>query len=257
NVLNVAQAVDAGPVATINEGGTYQQTGSTTYLGADHATVDYGDGSGTVGLPLTHYGNYSVFNLGHLYADNRTTPYTVTVKVYNAASNVLGSATAAVSVQNVPPTTTAPADQAAAVGASTSLNLGSFSDPGPDSPWAVTVNWGDNSTDNFNASSPGSLGVRSHLYAHNGIFFVTVTVQDKDQGRGTAFFRVTVAPSVVLSGASSVNEGSAYLLGLGLVGSSLVGSITSYTVHWGDGTDTGVIPGSPAGNLTHLYSAAP
>jgi Ca2+-binding RTX toxin-like protein len=254
NVLNVAQAVDAGPDATIKEGGTYQQTGSTTYLGADHTTVDYGDGSGTVSLPLTHYGNYSVFNLSHLYADNRTAPYTVTVKVYDALNHLLGTDTAAVTVQNVPPTVTAPADQAAAVNVSTPLNLGSFSDPGPDSPWAVTVDWGDNSSDNFNASAPGSLGARSHLYAHNGIFLVTVTVRDKDEGTGAASFRVTVAPSVVLSGASSVNEGSSYLLGLGLVGSSLVGSVTSYTVHWGDGTDTGAIPGSPAGNLSHVYA---
>ena len=41
-------------------------------------------------------------------------------------------------------------------GAGQSVNLGSFSDPGPDSPWAVDVDWGDGSTHTtFTAYQPG------------------------------------------------------------------------------------------------------
>ena len=64
----------------------------------------------------------------------------------------------AVSVANVAPTVTAPADQTVNEGASTSISLGSFTDPGADNPWAVDVNWGDGSTDTtFNTSATGVL----------------------------------------------------------------------------------------------------
>ena len=65
-----------------------------------------------------------------------------------------------VTVSNVAPTVTAPANQTANEGASTSFSLGSFSDPGVnDSPWAVDVDWGDGTAHStFSASSQGSLG---------------------------------------------------------------------------------------------------
>ena len=47
----------------------------------------------------------------------------------------------AVAIANVAPTVTAPANQSSDEGENKSFNLGSFSDPGPDSPWAVDVNW--------------------------------------------------------------------------------------------------------------------
>ena len=59
---------------------------------------------------------------------------------------------------NVAPTVTAPADQTANEGASTSFGLGSFSDPGAnDAPWAVDVSWGDSTTDTaFNRATQGA-----------------------------------------------------------------------------------------------------
>ena len=59
-----------------------------------------------------------------------------------------------VTVNNVVPSVAAPAGQSANEGENKSFNLGSFSDPGAnDAPWAVTVNWGDASTNTtFNAS---------------------------------------------------------------------------------------------------------
>src|SRR5438105_5776357 len=95
-----------------------------------------------------------------------------------------GESTFNVTVSNLNPTVTAPADQTANEGASTSFNLGSFSDPGVnDNPWAVDVNWGDSSSHTtFNQSSQGSLGSQSHTYADNGTYTVTVKVTDKDNG---------------------------------------------------------------------------
>src|SRR5207302_11330800 len=48
-----------------------------------------------------------------------------------------------VSVVNVAPAVTAAANQSSDEGASHSFDLGSFTDPGADNPWAVDVNWGD------------------------------------------------------------------------------------------------------------------
>src|SRR5207237_5911362 len=126
----------------------------------------------------------------HTYANNGATPYTVTVKVTDKDGGS-GTATFKVTVANVPPSVTAAADQSASEGTAQSFNLGSFTDPGPDSPWAVDVAWGDGSPHTtFNQSTTGSLGSQPHTYADNGVYTVTVKVTDKDGGSGTATFKV-------------------------------------------------------------------
>jgi len=79
-VNNVAPTVDAGPDATILEGGTFESAGSFVDPGVDDtwtATVDYGDGSGTQALKLSG----KTFVLSHMYAGNGSGPFTVTVSV--------------------------------------------------------------------------------------------------------------------------------------------------------------------------------
>src|SRR4029077_20850284 len=91
-----------------------------------------------------------------------------------------------VQVTNVAPSVTAPSNQTANEGAATTFTLRSFSDPGPDSPWAVDVNWGDGLPHaTFNATTTGSLGTRSHTYGDNGSYTVTVKVTDKDGASDT------------------------------------------------------------------------
>ena len=46
-----------------------------------------------------------------------------------------------------------------------------------------------------------------------------------------------VAPSIAISGAANVNEGSAYSLTLGAVTDPGTDTVSSYVVHWGDGSD--------------------
>src|SRR5205807_5277211 len=99
-----------------------------------------------------------------------------------------------ITVKNVAPTVTAPSDQSSDEGASHAFDLGSFSDPGVnDAPWAVHVNWGDNTSTNGTRSAQGGLGTSSHTYDDNGTYTVTVKVTDKDGGSGEASFKVTVA----------------------------------------------------------------
>ena len=107
-----------------------------------------------------------------------------------------------------------PADQTANEGDDQDFNLGSFTDPGPDSPWAVSVDWGDGSTDTtFNQAAPGSLGTASHTYADGpATRTVTVTVTDGTAPATRTTFTVTVAnvaPTVAFTaGPVTVNEGA-------------------------------------------------
>src|SRR5207248_1824636 len=145
-----------------------------------------------------------------------------------------------VTVTNVPPAVTAPASQSSNEGASTSFALGSFSDPGAtDNPWAVDVNWGDGSTHTtFNTTTQGTITAQSHAYADGpNTYTVCVKVTDKDGGAGSATFQVTVnnvAPTISLSGAGSVDEGSSYSLTLGSVVDPGQDTVSAYSIDWGD-----------------------
>src|SRR5205085_7661808 len=99
-----------------------------------------------------------------------------------------------VQVANVPPISTGAADHSSRAGTLHSALPSSFTDPGPDGPWAVDVAWGDGSPHTtFNQNTTGSLGTSPHTYADNGVYTVTVKVTDHDGGYGSATFKVTVA----------------------------------------------------------------
>ena len=93
-VSNVPPVVDAGPDATILEGGTFESAGSLTDPGADswNATVDYGDGSGIQPLALSG----KDFLLSHTYAGDGSGPFTVRVTVQDDNNAGVGQALRAV-----------------------------------------------------------------------------------------------------------------------------------------------------------------
>src|SRR5205807_3989628 len=114
----------------------------------------------------------------------------------------------AVTINNVPPSVTAPADQSSNEGASKSFDLGSFTDPGADNPWTVDVSWGDGHSDSFSMSAPGTIPAHSHTYDDNGSYTVSVKVTDKDGGFDSKTFKVdvaNVAPTATLSNGGPVN----------------------------------------------------
>ena len=216
-ISNVAPTVTLSGTATVNEGSTHTYTFAVTDPGTDTFTVNTGEPTcglnGTYVLaslsPAAGGGSFDcTFPDGPAFT-------TLTIKVTDSdgASDTDSEAIKVVEILNVNPTVTPPADQAADEGASTSFSLGSFSDPGPDSPWAVSIDWGDGSTDTtFNQNVTGSLGSASHTYADgDDDFTVTVTVTDKNSGSDSATFSVhvsNVAPTVTLSALNdlSVNE---------------------------------------------------
>ncbi|HWE35857.1 MAG TPA: PKD domain-containing protein, partial [Isosphaeraceae bacterium] len=216
-------------------------------------TVDWGDGT-----PPTVLGAGATGDLGtlpHTYAKYGT--YEVTVSVNDGQAT--GMASFHADVADVPPSVTAPADQAATEGTTASVALGRFSDPGSDSPWLVTVDWGDRTpTSTFTATSAGDLGSLPHDYATYGTYVVTITVNDgRDTGSTTLLANVAdVAPAVTAPADQAEAPGTSASLALGRFSDPGADLLWVVTVDWGDSTAaTSFLATSPGdlGSLAHEF----
>ena len=134
-------------------------------------------------------------------------------------------------------------------GSSYTLNLSS-SDPGTDTITQWTINWGDGTE--VVSGNPASV---THTYADgNASYTISATATDEDgtfaAGNTVAVAVTNVAPTLAISGAASVNEGSSYTLNLS---SSDPGAdtITQWTINWGDSTE--VVIGNPS-SVSHTYA---
>ena len=101
-------------------------------------------------------------------------------------------------------------------GSSYTLNLSS-SDPGADTISQWTINWGDSTQ--VVTGNPSSV---THTYADgNASYTISATATDEDgtyaAGNTVGVTVNNVAPTLAISGAASVNEGSSYTLNLSSV----------------------------------------
>ncbi len=158
--------------------------------------------------------------------------------------------TVAVTVNNVAPTLAISGAASVNEGSTYTLNLSS-SDPGADTISQWTINWGDGPAQTV-TGNPASV---THTYADGTAHYtISATATDEDgtyaAGNTVAVTVNNVAPTLAISGASSVNEGSTYTLNLS---SSDPGAdtISQWTINWGDGTQ--VVTGHPA-SVTHVYA---
>jgi YVTN family beta-propeller protein len=183
-VTNVAPVVNAGPDATIDEGGTFSSAGSFADPGADtwSATVTYGDGAPAQPLALSPS---RTFALGHAYADDGTYAVRVTVTDDDGGTHtdqlLVTVKNVAPTITSVTPGTTAPI----AVGGGTAVAV-AFTDPGTEDTHVGRIDC-DASTPAVDhtvspATSPFS---RTCSYAAAGIYTVAVTVTDDDGGSDT------------------------------------------------------------------------
>jgi len=166
------------------------------------------------------------------------------------------------------PVLTAPAaNQNFTAGTSANVNLGTLSDSGPnDSPWTVTVNWGD-STANlvFTATTLGVLN-QAHTYASAGTYSIGVTVTNAVGAAASASFSVGVAalPGVpIVTGPSATQT----VISTGVPANLNLGSFSdtgtndgpwTVTVNWGDSSSNSTFTTATQGGLSqaHMYISA-
>jgi VCBS repeat-containing protein len=248
-VTNVAPTIALTGAATVTVGETYTLTlGTVTDPGTDTVSsyiVNWGDGS---------IGTFDAAgDVTHIYAT--VGDYTITVDLVDedgthVAAGTLAVTVTAVVVVNQPPVIESVGPQTIAEGSELVLTIVA-SDPNNDS-----------LTYSLDAAPTGAT-----IDAATGVFRWTpadgpddstgITVRVTDNGdpalSATVTFDVTVtnvAPTIALTGAPVANQGQSYDPGLGAVTDPGDDTVTSYIVHWGDGTsDTYADPGA----ASHAY----
>jgi hypothetical protein len=263
HVNNVAPSGTLGNNGPISEGGsaTISFSGVSDPSAADNSTLHYAfscTGDSLAGATYASSSMSSSTSCG--FSDGPSTP-TVTGVIIDKDGGRHGDMTT-ITVNNVKPIVTAPADQNATEGSGASFTLGSFSDPGADSPWTGSVNWGDGSSNTGIGpfSSVGSLGSASHTFANSGTYTVKVSVTDKDGGTGYTTFKVTVsnvAPTVTAAANQSGDEGTEKNFDLGSFSDPGAEASWSVDVNWGDGSTHTTFTKSSTGSLgsrPHTYA---
>ncbi len=242
-VSNVAPTLAISGAASVNEGSSYTLNLSSSDPGADtinHWTINWGDSTQVVA------GNPS--SVTHTYADG-TVAYTISATATDEDGTFAGGNTVGVTVNNVAPTLAISGASSVNEGSTYTLNL-SKSDPGADTINHWTINWGD--TTQVVAGNPASV---THVYADGTVTYtISATATDEDgtfaTGNTIGVTVNNVAPTLAISGASSVDEGSTYTLNL-LKSDPGADTINHWTINWGDSTQ--VVSGSPA-SVTHTYA---
>jgi hypothetical protein len=248
-VLNVAPTILVTGNSNVNEGSVYTVIlGTITDPGDDTVTlwtVHWGDG---VSQDFTSGGAKT-----HTYADGPNN-YTIQVDLTDEDGTFTNAGSKNVTVDNVAPTILVTGNNNVNEGSVYTVNLGAITDPGVDTVTQWIVHWGDGQTDSY-----ASDGDKTHTYADGpNLYTIRVDLTDEDGTHADAGSKnVTVdnvAPTIVLSGNSNVNEGSTYTLTLGAITDPGVDTVTQWIVHWGDGqTNTFTSTGAK----THVFADGP
>ena len=252
-VNNVAPTLTVSDPAEIAEGDsiTFEPVVSDSAGEADPIVLSYDcDGSGPA--PESNQSTCS-------FADDGT--YTALVRASDGDGGV-ATASPSVVVTNVLPALTVPeGQQLADEGTVQSFSLGSFTDPGPDGLWTVTVNWGDEKSDSVEVAAPGALADLDHTYAQDGVYVAKVTVTEATMEgaeplAGSAEFDITVAnlaPEVDAGDDATIDEGATFSRDISF--SDPGADVWTATVDYGDGSAVEELtPTEPGFTLSHRYA---
>ena len=192
-VKPAALALTAGPSQSATEGAatTFNLGSFSGGAGPCTVTVNWGDGTAAT----TFSASLGALSSAHTYANDRSTPYAVTVTVTDSAG---GSATSGFSatVANAPPTVkvTSPlSGTTLKAGAAVSFSA-SFTDPGKSDTHTCTITWGDGSTSTGTISESGGSGTctSSHTFKNTGSYMLSVTVKDNANASASASSSISV-----------------------------------------------------------------
>ncbi len=201
--------------------------------------------------------------LTHIYADGPTVP-TITVDVVDEDGTHLAVAASAVRVSNVVPQMTVSGAARVNEGAPYTLTLGTVTDPGTDTVQQYVIHWGDQWTTIIPAAVLPANRQVLHTYADGSATpLISVDLIDEDgtfAAVATSFATVdNVTPTMSVSGASTVAEGSPYALTLGAVTDPGTDTIGQYVIHWGDNQTSTVLAANLPANrqVLHAYANGP
>jgi len=218
-------------------------------------SVNWGDGTSKL-FSVSAAGAVSTT---HTYANDRATPYTVTVTVFDS-TNASSSGSFLVTVANVAPTVTATSPAAGSTVQKNAAVSGSasFSDAGTTDTHTCTITWGDGSTSTGTVSESGGAGTctGSHAYSATGPYTITFKVTDSSGASTSASTSISVVappPLAFTAGSNAtVNEGATTTFSLG----TFSGGVGPYsvTVTWGDGTSSTFSASPGAISASHKYA---
>ncbi len=255
---------------------TFASTGSPSITVVNSSTP----GAGEIGVIYTATSDSDAGTIGTVYtgsgatATDRTITYTFTIYVGSgvAANTYSVKAVASPSVApigpgsgltiavTVPAVNTAPVinrDNAAVTvnEGTTAINTGTWSDANLGDTVTLSASVGTVTKSGTNASGTWSWSY-TPTDGPAGPTTVTITANDGTTSSSTTFSLTVnnVAPTIAISGAPTVNEGAVYSLTLGAVSDPGTDTVSSYLVHWGDGTSNTY---GSNGVKTHTYADGP
>ncbi|HUM75052.1 MAG TPA: PKD domain-containing protein, partial [Nitrosomonas europaea] len=215
---------EAGADVTLDEGTTFTRTivfsdGEDDGAAGWNYTIDYGDGTIDTGITLEQS-----LELSHLYTDGDAT-HIVTVTLTDEEGET-ASDSFAVQVDNVAPVVALSGLPEVDAGVSYTLNLGAITDPGDDTVISYIVNWGDGSSNTYDAA-----GEVTHTFAAEGNYTISVDLVDEDDTHTAAGTLAVAVNSVIIPDGVSVNAGIDAIID--------EGSLFTRTITFADGEDTG------------------
>jgi PASTA domain len=237
-------------------------------------SIEWGDGTTTTAIVTGSAGIFTVSG-NHIYAEGGNWPLKVTVHDSSDASDT--AATGAATVADAPLSITGPTALTLAEGGAAPATLAHFtdSDTGPVPPpshYTATVSWGDGASNPATIIGLGGeqgydVSATPHVYAEEGFFTLTVTIEDI----GGAHASVSIPVSVLDLPLTATPVSALNVNGLG--NAPFTGRLASFTdadpaaqagdytaqILWGDGSGSdGTIAVASAGIFAvdgaHIYT---
>jgi fibronectin-binding autotransporter adhesin len=193
-----ANVINATATSFANEGSNVHINGGITDPdGGDGFTlsINWGDGSPTQNVSFA--AGTVLFHVEHTYTDDKagaqaSDSFTISY-IISDNTGIGGFGQLSTTIGNVAPTVNAGADTSV-LPSTPFTGSANFTDPGKDV-WTASVNWGDGSAPETVPVNATNKSVSlNHLFASNGVYNVTLSVNDDDTGSGNDTLRVVVGP---------------------------------------------------------------
>lgn len=261
DVNNVAPTLILSGDGSIVEGSQYTLTiGSVVDPGDDTVsacTLNWGDGASEDCMGLLNSSQT------HAFPDGPQT-ISITVDLTDEDGFYPGAALLVLNVQNADPEIIGVGLTPVLIEGEQATLTGSFTDPGVQDTFTLTVDWGDGTLDQYPYPAGTQSFTQTHTYLDDSpsgtsqdTYAVSVTITDKDGGSDTVLPEVTVfneAPDFSAVQATDIDENSATVLS-GLITDIGVLDTFTVTIDWGDGSMAHISypAGTSAFSETHVY----